>query len=560
LRLVQFSVTNYRSITAAHKILISDVTILIGRNNEGKSNILKALSSAMSALLEHARGRFIRRTFNRRDNGNYVWERDFPIALQAKKGSKQSIFRLEFELSQEKIDEFRDDIGSNLNGTLPIEIRIGEDNKPVIKVAKKGRGSNALNSKSGKIADFIGHRIFFNYIPAIRTDREALSVISDMLVEELRVLDSDKKYQQALAIISELQKPVLERLADRIMEPLSEFLPNIKSVRIDVTDDIRRTSFRRDFEVIVDDGTPTNIEFKGDGVKSLAALGLLKNRETKAGASVIAIEEPESHLHPAAIHQLNEIITALSDENQVIVTTHNPLFVDRRHAKKNIIIENGKAMPAKNIRQIRELLGIKASDNLINANYALVVEGDEDKTALSSLLPILSSKIARALKSNLLIIETMNGASNLPYKLSLLMNALCIYHVLLDNDDAGRKSFENGEKSGLLSLKSCTMTNCIGMSDSEFEDCIDPAIYKKGILENYGVNLEVKQFRGNKKWSDRMKSAFTSQGKPFGELVEKKVKTFVAKAVADKPANALHQHKRSAVDALAVALESLIES
>jgi predicted ATPase len=561
-RLVNFSVSNFRSITTAHKVPISDTTILIGRNNEGKSNVLKALSFAMNALLEHAareqHGRLVRRATYRRDDGYYIWERDFPIALQGKKGAKQSIFRLEFELSEDKVDEFRKEINSNLNGTLPLEIRIGEDNKPLIKVSKKGRGSKTLNSKSGKIADFIGRRIFFNYIPAIRTDREVLSVISDMLSQELRVLKSDETYQKALATIDDLQKPVLEKLADRIKEPLSEFLPNIRKVRIDVTDDLLRTSSRRDFEVVVDDGTPTNIEFKGDGVKSLAALGLLKNRDSREGASVIAIEEPESHLHPAAIHQLNDIISALSDKNQVILTTHNPLFVDRLDIKSNIIIENGKATPSRSVRQIRDLLGIKASDNLINANYALVVEGEEDRIALYPLLSCLSPKIAKAIKSNLMVIETMDGAGNLPYKLSLLKQALCAYHVLLDNDKAGRQSFEKAMNAGLASLKTCTMTNCQGIPDSEFEDCIDSAVYQDGILQKYGVNLSGREFRGNKKWSERMKAVFMAQGKPWNNVVEKEVKTFVANGVASNPRNALHPHKRNSIDALVTALENLV--
>jgi hypothetical protein len=151
----------------------------------------------MNALLEHAakeQRRLLRRPMYRREDSNYHWERDFPIPLQGQKSSKQSIFRLEFELSEDEVEEFKKEISSNLNGTLPLEIRIDEDNKPIIRVSKKGRGSKTLNSKSGKIADFIGHRIFFNYIPAIRTDKEALSVISDMLAQELRVLDRDEEY------------------------------------------------------------------------------------------------------------------------------------------------------------------------------------------------------------------------------------------------------------------------------------------------------------------------------------------------------------------------------
>ena len=41
MKLVSFSVTNYRSITKAHKISLGQYTVLLGKNNEGKSNIEK---------------------------------------------------------------------------------------------------------------------------------------------------------------------------------------------------------------------------------------------------------------------------------------------------------------------------------------------------------------------------------------------------------------------------------------------------------------------------------------------------------------------------------------
>ena len=564
MKLVNFSVTNFRSITAAHRVPISDTTVLIGRNNEGKSNILKAVSIAMNSLYEHAyeerRGQAIRRAYYRRSEGSYSWERDFPINLRKGKSSKRSIFRLEFLLEEEEIQEFRDEIKSNLNGTLPLEIRIGEDNRTSINVSKRGRGSATLNSKSGRIADFIAKRIFFNYIPAVRTDKEAISVISDMVSRELKVLEGDENYRKALEVISDLQEPILKDLAKRIKEPLSEFLPNINGVSIEFSEKDRRFSHRRDFEVIVDDGTPTSIELKGDGVKSLATLGLLKNRFVKSAASIIAIEEPESHLHPAAIHQLNEIISSLSDENQVIVTTHNPLFVDRVDVKSNVIIEEGRAVPAKNVKQIRELLGIKASDNLTNANFALIVEGEEDKHALIALLSSMSNKISRSLKNNILVIEPIGGAGNLSYKLSLMKNQLCVCHVLLDNDDAGRNAYQKAYNDELISVKDTTMIMCRGMVNSEFEDCIDPTIYVQRVLDVFGVDLSSSRFRGNRKWSDRIKDTFMDQGKPCGDQVMKEVKYLVAKCVSDKPKMALSNHKRNSIDSLASALEKMIKT
>lgn len=563
MKLVNFSVTNFRSITAAHRVAVSETTILIGRNNEGKSNLLKALAIAMRVLQDHAR--YQRRPTFRRNpfrvsEDEYSWERDFPIAFQSRTGQKQSIFRLEFELHDNDVADFYTEIGSSLNGSLPLELRIGQENRPSVRVSKQGRGSKTLNAKSTKIAVFIASRIYFNYIPAVRTDQEALGVISEMVSRELSTLERDAQYLEALKTIAELQRPLLDNLAQRIKDPLSEFLPNIKDVRIEISEGTRRFAQRRDFQVVIDDGTPTNIELKGDGVKSLATLGLLKNRLSDAPASIIAIEEPESHLHPAAIHQLNEIIASLASDNQIIISSHNPLFVDRETVRSNIIIDGGKATPAKNIQQIRDLLGVKASDNLVNASYALVVEGTEDKVALKALLSSLSSRIAKWLKSNLLVIEPIGGAGNLPYKLSLIKNALCVYHVLLDNDDAGKDAFRRAEADGLLSLRNCTFVTCPGMGASEFEDCLDLDVYRESIQQEYGVYLGGPAFQGNNKWSDRLKATFLQQGKLWDDSVESAIKDIVAKCVASAPKNALNEHKRSSIDALVTSLENLIKS
>ena len=54
MKLASFSVTNYRSITTAHKIRTNNMTVLVGKNNEGKSNILRALTLAMNVMKAYA--------------------------------------------------------------------------------------------------------------------------------------------------------------------------------------------------------------------------------------------------------------------------------------------------------------------------------------------------------------------------------------------------------------------------------------------------------------------------------------------------------------------------
>jgi putative ATP-dependent endonuclease of the OLD family len=50
MKLVSFTVENYRSITQAHNLKLEQSTVLVGPNNEGKSNVLKALVVAMQVL------------------------------------------------------------------------------------------------------------------------------------------------------------------------------------------------------------------------------------------------------------------------------------------------------------------------------------------------------------------------------------------------------------------------------------------------------------------------------------------------------------------------------
>lgn len=565
MKLIAFSVTNFRSITTAYKIPIRDISILIGKNNEGKSNLLKALNIVMTTLRSYSEidGRNRQRnysSFRSNESNYYIWERDFPISLQNRKSNTESVFRIEFELTEDEILEFKSEIKSNLNGTLPIEIKIGESFEPEISVIKKGRGSKTLNSKSKNIAKYIAKRIYFNYIPAIRTDQQAMQVVEDVMVRELSKLDGNEEYEKALAVIKDLQTPLLNELSTKIKNSLCELLPNIKGVSIDVQDNRRRQAFRQQFEIQIDDGNKTSLEFKGDGVKSLAAMALLKDMVTeKGGVSLVAIEEPESHLHPGAIHILRDTLFSLTDSNQVIVSTHNPLFVDRNNISSNLIVEKGSVASAKNIMEIRETIGIKASDNLQNANYVLVVEGEEDVVALKVLLPILSEKIKKAIVSNLLVIEKIGGASNLSYKLTLLKSAICLFHVLLDNDDAGRSAHSKAIDSGELDIKDSTFINCLGMANSEFEDCLLPDLYKNKIESTFGVRLDVAEFRNNNKWSDRVKSVFQTQGKPWTDSIEVQVKNIVAKCVVEKPKESLNEHKRSSIDALVHSLETIIK-
>ena len=542
MKLSDFSVVNYRSITTARKIKTNNMTVLVGKNNEGKSNILRALTLAMDIMKIYSKDpRSLQIAVRPYLKNHYSWEKDYPISLQEKNPNGWSSIDLNFELDEQDILAIRSMTGIRLSGCIPVRVSTnGAAAK--IDIPKRGTAAFADADNKKKIIEYVCFKIDFN----------------SLIEKSLETLDTNPDYINAMNKIEELQQGILDGISNQIIEPLQEFLPTVRNVQIHIQNERRRIAMRRNTEIIIDDGTPTPIQQKGDGIKSLTALAILNIPARVDRVSVVAIEEPESHLHPESARQLYDTIMSLSQTHQIVLTTHSPLFVNRTNLKENIIVNDGKATPVKKIKEIRDVLGIHISDNLTNAEHALIVEGEDDKIALEKLLPSMSTKIKRAIQNGTFIIDYIGGAGNLPYKLSFYRNLQCKYHVLLDNDDAGRHAGSEAERQGLLDVRNVTYAICNGSPNAEIEDCYNKAVYENAILNEFGVNINVAEFRGNKKWSDRIAGCFLSQGKLWNDAMEKRVKLVVANEISEEVDTVLNEHKRSSMDALVTSLETLL--
>ena len=202
MRLISFSVEKYRSITKAHKIHVGNKTILIGPNNEGKSNILRALAAAMHILTRSVARPIGRRLVSPRSKfiasrRFYNWSQDFPLHLQEKNPQGKTSVILEFQLTDDELAEFRSKMKSNLNGTLPLKLSIGQRSLEV-RVAKRGSGAATLSKKSNSIARFVVSKLDFEHIPAVRTATSAQTVVDSLVERELWQLEEDVAYYRFL--------------------------------------------------------------------------------------------------------------------------------------------------------------------------------------------------------------------------------------------------------------------------------------------------------------------------------------------------------------------------
>jgi len=562
MELISFSVRNFRSITDARKINFKNYTVLIGKNNEGKSNILKALSTCMSLINQPLE---VQRSLKRQSrffrNNFYDWEKDFPIIYQNRKNGLKTIFKLEFLLTDEELVEFKKITNTRINSRdLTLQIEIGPKNEMEIKLPKKG--THSLTTKSFEVLKYISSKITYNYIPARRQERDTVQMIEKSISRELSIMEENEEYKKALETINKLQNEKLNNISLEVKPILQEFIPTIKDVKIEFNEEFNHNRFMdRYISIMIDDGNLTNIEYKGDGIKSLMALAILNNRTNYNTTSIIAIDEPEAHLHPGAMNELARTLKKLSEENQVIISTHSHLFMNKENIKSNIIVNSGKAKPAKNIHEIRELLGIKMSDNLLNSEYVLLVEGESDKTILTKILCILSEKIKKHINDGSFSVYSVGGASKIEYNLNIFNSQFCKCYVFVDNDEEGINTINKIVEDNQIDRKNTNICICNGMKESEIEDCFYKEIYMEEIKKKYDVDLNVKEFRNGNKWSERMKKTFNAQGQLWNEKIEKEIKLLVASAINDKfSVSSLIEQKSTAILALVKKLEENVKN
>lgn len=566
MKLDSITISNYRSILHAHKLSVAGLTVLVGPNNEGKSNVLTATNLALDILANwHNRrqflsGRYRVLGYGSRDQVDYEWNRDYPMSLQAENPNGKSTITLELSPSQDEFREFQQTTGINLNTNLRIKLGFGQHDVSY-DILMKGRGKRTLNSKREQIADFIQKKIVYQYVSAIRPASFAKQMIERVLSQELSRLRSDPEYQRAVEQIRELEKPVLDSLAARIYDTMHTFIPAVQHVSITSVEERVRASARRQFNLNIDDGTNTELSLKGDGIISLTTIALVRHFSSELAENqslILAIEEPESHLHPDAIGQLKEVIHSIAAESQVIITTHAPILVERTKVDQNVVVAGGSATKAKSISQIRNTLGIRLSDNLSNAQLVLLVEGRSDQQLLSSLLALASKSIGSALDRGQIRIESTDGAGKLGYYCQFHKQSLSNVYVFFDNDGPGRNEVESALEKGVLLETEYTLIRCPEKANSELEDLLSAHAWLPAVSDAFGLVVKPEDFDGHQKWTDRVKRVFQQQGKMWTKKTEQRLKIIVSETAAELGLSSLSAQNKSVFDTLVAVLEDRI--
>ena len=124
--------------------------------------------------------------------------------------------------------------------------------------------------------------------------------------------------------------------------------------------------------------------------------------ELDPGSAIMAIEEPETHLHPGLIKQVGQLLTEATDKGkQLFVSTHSPFLVEQSSLISLFVVnKQGNATNVSrmsNIEGLRSLLldiGMRPSDILFT-DAILLVEGLSDEIFFTAVSKKIDAPLAR---------------------------------------------------------------------------------------------------------------------------------------------------------------------
>lgn len=354
--LSEIKIKNFRGIEEL-ELSLDDTCVLIGENNAGKSTVLDALRLCLT------------RSLTRRGAGFEEYDYHLPDGKMEPRSAQPIEITLVF--SEKKKDEWPDEISQLLeraeqvddNEIRSVTIKVTSaydvaSNDFAVNYDFLDLAGNAINAaKNPRTLMNLQQLVPTFYLASIRDASQEFRARSQFWGPFVRSLDIDEKarteFEQALSDINQKildQHGAFATVKERLKKT-AELLPigDNDPVRIDavpskVFDILSRTQVNLSAKT----GARIPITRHGDGTQSLAVICLFDaflEAQLEAGygenaVPILALEEPEAHLHPSAITAVGKMLQDL--DGQKIITTHSgdllasiPLKKIRRLRRQN---------------------------------------------------------------------------------------------------------------------------------------------------------------------------------------------------------------------------------
>lgn len=326
IKVTQVDVKGYRSIRQLSTRLGTGTNSFVGANNVGKSNLMRAIALGFGE-----------------DIDGFDIQRDAPAFQRWGRPTVTLWFRLENPDRQEK--RLLQHVGAVEEKVRPGKPHYADDLVIGLRVkySKSGREEYLVTKGAGdrhlpeeeqtKVISLLRKNVRF---VLVRSGEDLAGFLQGRFTEVLHgvLAEADSNAMtQARDLRSqyqaELVSTLLQPLADRVLEELGDIAPEISGIELvaavpDVEETIRSAAIR------LTDTAATSLAEKGTGIRGGLLVAMLRYlAEASKRSLVLAVEEPESFLHPTAQQAIRADLEGLAERGDVtlLITTHSPFVV-----------------------------------------------------------------------------------------------------------------------------------------------------------------------------------------------------------------------------------------
>ncbi|RKZ53500.1 MAG: hypothetical protein DRR16_06255 [Candidatus Parabeggiatoa sp. nov. 3] len=313
---------NLRNFLSLHEVSLpfKPLTVLVGANASGKSNILKACL-VLNRMIQRRESLPEKTTIQ-----GWTWagepqgKIDFEIQLEI--DHNPTTYHLVLQNSASK-PIYTENLRINDVEVISVQegngqIRADENqNSPVLtyssnKLALTSAGDYGKKPVTNLLTDFIKNWAFFNFMPEVMRSKNPLFVNP--------TLDIPTQLDDDGSALKHLLFSWYEKNADKFEAVNQALASSVTPFGLE--------SLNKEGELGLLEGydKPIPLDKASDGTLRLLAYYTLLNQSELP--PLIAIEEPERNLHPAALAEVANLLEELALRTQVIVTTHSAQLLD----------------------------------------------------------------------------------------------------------------------------------------------------------------------------------------------------------------------------------------
>lgn len=544
------------------------VTVLVGKNDTGKTNILFRLIEQNIA----GGGGFsfdVSQLASRTQTGikyNVIWNVEsedynstsFNDLLNNKRPAEINIITQQFtgDLKEEPLCLYADSekIGiyreTAQRSFTPGMIKFKAESLPIIRYIDLNREKLILESiftayfYQDKHSKSQGSYIIID-TDITRRDRSDLTPTASILLSlvglKAYIRDSDYKTSWSEGNTGNLllDKAVIEEKLSELSAKITDALrswwhdpPGLKFViKSKGFNDAQERGFLLEARITDDDG----LHYYSTGLKWFVTflIEYLFIKEKMKREAIILFDEPASNLHPSAQRVVVKMLNDLSWNHQIIYSTHSPFLIDwnfpqrirllERGADKSITINNKPYDPQKGFNNIwdplKNSIGVSLGDLGFLGEKNILVEGVSDQIILANVSAYLQSKRLSHLDLTEISIIPCNSDS-LQYLIRIAKTQAKKVVVLYDNDQEGknRVGIANSERVPALGINGA-INGCNGSKNNSIEDLIGIEAYLEIVNKCYNTSIKANDLGNSSDTLGRkVKNYFDSKDKPFSKV------------------------------------------